>query len=123
MTLALTLTLTLNLTLSLTLSLVLALTLNLTLAKRSHYPVHSPKELFYRSTDHHGWHMKQMVPFFEKMQLVKCHLLKTSGDEDVRLIYDSRRHREQSECLSSNPAQKHKWQPTQDFDKRCKEVE
>jgi hypothetical protein len=85
--------------------------------------VHSPKEIFYRSTEHHGWHMKQMVPFFKKMQLVKCHLLKTSGDEDVRLIYESRCHREQSECLSCNPALKHKWQPTQELDKLCKEVE
>lgn len=93
------------------------------LKKWSHYPVHSPKEIFYWSTEHHGWHMKQMVPFFKKMQLVKCHLLKTSGDEDVRLIYESRCHREQSECLSCNPALKHKWQPTQELDKLCKEVE
>jgi hypothetical protein len=57
------------------------------------------------------------------VQLVKCHLRKTSGDEGVRLIYESRCHREQSECLSCNPALKHKWQPTQELDKLCKEVE
>ena len=41
----------------------------------------------------------------------------------MRLIYESRCHHEQSECLSCNPALKHKWQPTQELDKLCKEVE
>ena len=39
--------------------------------------------VFYRISDHFGLGMTQMVPFFKKMQLVKCHLLKTSADTDV----------------------------------------
>lgn len=92
------------------------------LKKWSHYPVHSPKEILYRSAKHHGWHMKQLVPFFKKMQLVKCHLLKTSSDEDVRMLYESRSKREQAENQSENPVLKHKWQPTKELDDRCSEV-
>ena len=50
---------------------------------------------FYRSTEHHGWHMKEMVPFFKKMQLIRRHLLKYSSDPDVRLIYESRAKKEE----------------------------
>ena len=92
------------------------------LKRWSHYPKHSPKEIFYRSAKHHGWHMKQLVPFFKKMQLVKCHLLKTSSDEDVRLIYESRSRREQAESQSDNPVLHGKWQPTQELESLCKEV-
>ena len=51
------------------------------------------------------------------------HLLKTLGDEDVRLIYEIRCHLEQSECLSCNPALKHKWQPTQELEVEWLDVE
>ena len=40
--------------------------------------------------------MAEMVPYFKKMQLVKCHLLMTSSDPDVRQIYEARSTRGQS---------------------------
>lgn len=38
--------------------------------------------------------MKEMVPFFKKQQLIKCHLLKTSSDPDVRMLYEARAAKE-----------------------------
>jgi len=58
--------------------------------------------------------MKEMVSSFKKMQLVKCHLLKTSSDEDVKMLYEAWERREDAQCSPSNPnpATRRQWQPT-----------
>ena len=84
------------------------------LKKWSHFPKSGVKEVFYRTKKNHGWGMKEMVPFFKKMQLVKCHLLKTSSDEDVKMLYEARERREEAQCSPSNPSPvtRRQWQPT-----------
>ena len=52
--------------------------------KWSHYAKAGDPSIFYRAARHHGWHMAEMVPYFKKMQLAKCHLLMTSSDPEVR---------------------------------------
>ena len=49
----------------------------------SHYAKHGNATVFYRSAEHFGLKMKEMVPFVTKTQFIKCHLLKTSSDADV----------------------------------------
>ena len=68
---------------------------------------------FYRSTEHHGWHMKEMVPFYKRLQLIKCHLLKHSSDPEVRLIYEARAKFEHQCFLSNDPVKRGQWRPTQ----------
>ena len=58
--------------------------------KWSHYPKHGVVSIFYRSTKRFGLQMKEMMPFFKKQQLIKCHLLKTSSDQEVRMVYEAR---------------------------------
>ena len=55
-----------------------------------------------------------MESYFKKMQLVQCHLLKTSSDEDVKRLYEAREMREKGLCkpASPNPATRGQWQPT-----------
>ena len=44
-----------------------------------------------------------MEPFFKKLQLVKCHLLKTSSDEDPKILYEASEKREEALCSPANP--------------------
>ena len=67
--------------------------------------------------------MKQLQTFFKKMQLVRCHLLKTSSDDDVRLLYEAREKRERAEREGTDPCLKQKWQPTIEVDIHLKAVE
>ena len=67
--------------------------------------------VFYRRSDHFGLGVKQMVPFFKKMQLVKCHLLKTSADTDVTALYEARSVQEHAQRNSNDPVQRHAWKP------------
>ena len=46
------------------------------------------------------------------MQLIKCHLLKTSSDADVCELYQARSKREKMATQSSNPVVKGTWRPT-----------
>ena len=46
------------------------------------------------------------------MQLIKCHLLKTSSDADVCELYQARSEREKMATQSSNPVVKGTWRPT-----------
>ena len=78
----------------------------------SHYAKHGNATVFYRSAEHFGLKMKEMVPFFKKMQLIKCHLLKTSSDADVCELYQARSKREKMATQSSNPVVKGTWRPT-----------
>ena len=55
--------------------------------------------------------MKQMVPFFKTMQLVKCYLLKTSVDTDVTALYQARSVQEHAQRNSNDPVQRHAWKP------------
>ena len=74
----------------------------------SHYAKHGNATVFYRSVKH----MKGMVPFFKKMQLIKCLLLKTSSDADVCELYQARSKREKTAAQSSNPVAKGTWRQT-----------
>ena len=56
--------------------------------------------------------MKEMVPFFKKNQLIKCHLLSTSSDEDVYKLYQVRTDREHQAKQSNIPVAKGTWRPT-----------
>jgi hypothetical protein len=79
--------------------------------KWSHYAKTGNATVFYRRGVHFGLGMKEMVPFFKKMQLVKCHLLKTSTDDDVRTLYRARSEHEHSLKQSADPAMRHAWKP------------
>ena len=57
--------------------------------------------------------MKEMVPFYKKLQLIKCHLLKHSSDPEVRLIYEARAKFEHQCTLSKDPVKRGQWRPTQ----------
>ena len=46
------------------------------------------------------------------MQLIKCHLLKTSSDADVCELDQAQSKREKMATLSSNPVVKGTWRPT-----------
>ena len=72
--------------------------------------------VFYRTPKNHGWNMKEMVPFYQKQQLIRCHLLKTSSDPDVRRLYESRCQTERKKRLSANPAERVAWSPTIELD-------
>ena len=72
----------------------------------SHYAKHGNATVFYRSAEHFGLKMKEMVPFFKNMQLIKCHLFKTSSDADVCELYQARSKREKKATQSSNPVVK-----------------
>jgi hypothetical protein len=48
----------------------------------------------YRSNDYFGLNLTSITRHFEHMQMVKCHLLKYSDDEDVCTLYRSRETRE-----------------------------
>ena len=90
------------------------------LKKWSHYSQHGHKEVFYRTKKNHGWGMKEMESYFKKQQMVKCHLLKTSSDEDVRMLYEARERREKAECSpdNPNPVTRGKWQATVELNKQ-----
>lgn len=79
--------------------------------KWSHYARCGNVSVFYRRGAHFGLAMKEMVPFFKKMQLVKCHLLKTSADDDVRALYRARSDCEHELQLSDDPVKRGTWRP------------
>ena len=68
--------------------------------------------VFYRTPKNHGWNMKEMVPFFQKQQLIQCHLLKSSSDSDVRKLYESRLDQDRERSKSANPVVRGTWRPT-----------
>ena len=78
--------------------------------------------VFYRRSDHFGLGMKQMVPFFKKMQLVKCHLLKTSADTDVKALYEAQSVQEHAQRNSNDPVQRHAWKPCVELEPLLSEV-
>ena len=55
-----------------------------------------------------------MEPLLKKMQMMKCHLLKTSSDEDVKMLYEARERREEALSSPANPnlVTRGQWQPT-----------
>ena len=78
----------------------------------SHYAKTGNPTVFYRQSKHFGLQMKEMVPFFKKNQLIKCHLLSTSSDEDVCKLYQVRADREHQAKQSNDPVAKGTWRPT-----------
>ena len=48
--------------------------------------------------------LKEMELFFKKMQLVKCHLLKTSSDEDVKMLYEAGERPEKGRYMQPSQA-------------------
>ena len=106
--------------------------------KWSHYAKHGDPSIFYRTTRHYGWHMAEMVPHFKKMQLIKCHLLMTSSDPEVRQIYEARSKREHSYKgshpkfaaslgqahvpASTNPVLRNAWKPCVELKQLVSEV-
>ena len=79
--------------------------------KWCHYAKSAVVSTFYRPRSHYGLGMKEMVPFHKKMQLVKCHLLKTSSDEDVRTLYEARSRREHENEHSADPVVRRAYKP------------
>ena len=63
-----------------------------------------------------------MVPFFNKMQLVKCHLLKTSADTDVTALYEARSVQEHAQHNSNDPVRRHAWKPCVELEPVLSEV-
>ena len=66
-----------------------------------------------------------MVPYFKKQQLVKCHLLKNSDDEDVRMLYEAKVQRAKAESSEDNPnpVTRGKWQPVLELERQLESVE
>ena len=54
------------------------------------YALRANRTVFYRSKKYYGLGMKEAGPYFKKLQLIRCHLLSTSEDPDVRAIYAGR---------------------------------
>lgn len=89
------------------------------------YPVHGVISIFYRSTKRHGLQMKEMVPLFKKQQLIKCHLLKTSSDPEVRMSYEARTAKEKKLADPNSAVSKsvqNQWRPCVDLEKLLSEV-
>jgi hypothetical protein len=63
----------------------------------------------YRSKDRFGLGLTQITTFFEKLQVIKFHLLKHSEDPQVSALYELRRDREKSHLKI--------WRPTQLLEK------
>ena len=51
--------------------------------------------VLYRSREHFGLNLTSITAHFESMQIVKCHLLKNSQDNNVRTLYLKRLKREE----------------------------
>ena len=68
--------------------------------------------------------MKEMPPFFKKQQLIKCHLLKTSSDPEVRMLYEARTIKEKELAKSGPLARNTKncWRPCVELEKLLSEV-
>jgi hypothetical protein len=67
--------------------------------------------------------MKGMVPFFKKQQLIKCHLLKTPSDPEVRMLYEARTIKGK-ELAKSDPLAsitKNCWRPCVELEKLLSE--
>ena len=58
------------------------------------------------------------------MQFVKCHLLKTSSDEDVKMPFEARERREEALCspVNPNPVTRGQWQSTVELTQRLSNV-
>ena len=65
--------------------------------KWAQYAKRGPNQVFFRSSKKWGLGLKEMVPFFKKQQLLKCHLLKHSADPVVQKLYEARAKREQQQ--------------------------
>ena len=65
--------------------------------KWAQYAKRGPIQVFFRSSKKWGLGLKEMVPFFKKQQLHKCHLLKHSADPVVQKLYEARAKREQQQ--------------------------
>lgn len=50
-------------------------------------------DVLYVTREHHGFQLQNMVTFFKRLQLVRLHLLKTSADPQVRLLYNRLREK------------------------------
>tara|TARA_X000000950_G_scaffold273398_1_gene357148 strand:- start:49 stop:1680 length:1632 start_codon:yes stop_codon:yes gene_type:complete len=68
--------------------------------------------VFYRSKKNFGWNLKEMVPFFQKQQLIKCNMLKCSEDSEVRQIYEARCQKEYEASTSKTQIIRQIWRPT-----------
>ena len=79
--------------------------------KWAHHAKKGPIQVFFRSPKKWGLGLKEMVPFFKKQQLLKCHLLKNSADPNVQKLYEARAERERQQCQSTNPVIKKTWRP------------
>ena len=66
--------------------------------------------------------MKEMVPFFKKQQLIKCHLLKTSSDPKVRVLYEARTVNEKLLSTSENKVVRNQWRPCVELEQLLSEV-
>ena len=58
-----------------------------------------------------GARAKEMIPFFKKQQLLKCHLLKHSADPVVQKLDEARAKRELQQRQSKDPVVKETWRP------------
>ena len=83
-----------------------------TFKKWIHYAKSGNPTIFYRHSHHYGLTMKEIAPFFQKQQLIKCHLLKTSSNVDVCDLYKARATRESKAKQSNNTVMQRKWWPT-----------
>ena len=66
--------------------------------------------------------MKEMVPFFKRQQLIKCHLLKTSSDPEVRMLYEARMANEKRLSKSENKVTRNRWRPCLELEQLLSEV-
>ena len=66
---------------------------------------------FYRRKENFGLGLTSLVTYFEKLQIIKLHLVKFSPDPSVAALYELRRKREES--------QKKIWRPTRLLEKVC----
>ena len=83
----------------------------------------APIQVFFRSPKKWGLGLKEMVPFFKKQQLLKCHLLKNSSDSDVRKLYEARADRGRQQSQSTCPVTKSTWRPCVEIDKLTGDAE
>lgn len=66
--------------------------------------------IFFRSKEHFGLHLKHMSEFTKRLQVLRSHILKYSNDNRVRKVYEMNLTRHSSEMAS--PQQGATWRPT-----------
>lgn len=67
---------------------------------------------FYRRKEHFGLGLTSLVTYFEKLQIIKLHLVKFSPDPSIAALYEMRRKREETQVKT--------WRPTRLLEKVCR---